>query len=83
MERHSAIHANPERLNWRCVSRPQHGAVVLMSAVEHPRVDCHAGVCVMMPGPMIAHVDDPHGVVLDDLMTLRARGWFPTFWIPV
>ncbi len=81
--RHDAIHRNPARLAWREEPAPSHGAVVLMSAIERPRIDCHAGVCLMTPGPIIVHVDDPHGVAADDLMTLRSRGWFPTFWMPV
>lgn len=81
-ERHSIIHTSPERARWKCVPQPEHGAVVLMSAKESPRVDKHAGVCVFFGGPIIVHVDDPHGVVADDIVTLRARGWFPTFWMP-
>lgn len=81
-DRHAAFHSHPSRQFWRQVNRPVHGAVVLMSALEAPRVDQHAGVCLHLPAPVIVHVDDPHGVVADDIMTLRARGWFPTFWIP-
>lgn len=81
-DRAAELEANPERSRWHQVSRPVHGAVVLMSALESPRLDQHAGVCLMMPGPLIVHVDDPHGVVADDLMTCRLRGWFPTYWMP-
>lgn len=82
-ERHETFHSRPERAAWRQVSEPQHGAVVLMSAVESPRRDEHAGVCVVFDWPLIVHVDDPHGVVADDIMTARARGWSLSYWMPV
>ncbi len=82
-ERHTAIHTDPVRQAWAQVERPTHGALVLMSPRERMRIDCHIGVCLEIPEPVVAHTDKPQGVCIDDLSTLRVRGWHPTFWMPV
>lgn len=81
-ERHVAIHTDPARTQWTEVDGPAHGAIVLMSPRAEDRIDCHIGVCLLVPEPVVAHTDRPQGVCVDDLMTLRARGWHPTFWMP-
>lgn len=81
-ERHVAIHTDPARARWVPVDGPAHGAIVLMSPRPENRIDCHIGVCLLVPEPVVAHTDRPQGVCVDDLMTLRARGWHPTFWMP-
>lgn len=82
-ERHAAIHTDPVRQEWRQVEKPEHGAIVLMSPRADNRIDCHIGVCLVAPEPIVAHSDRPQGVCVDDLMTLGVRGWHPTFWMPV
>lgn len=82
-ERHAAIHTNPVRAVWQMIDSPEHGAIVLMSPRAINRIDCHIGVSLLMPESLIVHTDRPQGVCVDDLMTLRARGWHPTYWIPV
>lgn len=81
-ERHVAIHTDPARARWVQVDGPAHGAIVLMSPRAESRIDCHIGVCLLVPEPVVAHTDRPQGVCVDDLMTLRARGWHETFWMP-
>lgn len=80
--RHEAIHANPVRSSWVQAAGPVHGAVVLMSKRPTNRVDCHAGVCLLMPHPVIVHTDRPHGVAVEDEIAVRGRGWHPTYWVP-
>lgn len=81
-ERHEAIHSHPIMQEWRSVENPAHGAMVLMSPRAENRIDCHIGVCLLLPTPIVTHTDRPQGVCVDDLMTLRARGWHETFWMP-
>ncbi len=80
--RHEAIHAHPVRSAWVQSATPDHGAVVLMSKRAVNRVDCHAGVCLLMPHPVIVHTDRPQGVAVEDEASVRARGWHPAYWVP-
>lgn len=80
--RHRAIHEHPLRSSWGRVREPEHGAVVLMSRDRLPRIDEHAGVCLMMPAPLIVHVENPQGVCADDLLQLEMKGWRPDFYTP-
>lgn len=79
-DRHRAFHERPERLSWTRVRRPAHGALVLMSQSASQRLDEHAGVLLMMPSPLVLHSDVGHGVVVDDLVVCRQRGWHPEFY---
>lgn len=80
--RHKLLHSHPARARWNRTDRPVHGALVLMSSMPEPRLDRHCGTLICMPSPIVVHTDNPHGVVIDDLMTCRQRGWFPEFYIP-
>jgi hypothetical protein len=80
--RHEAIHGAPAKAAWVQSARPAHGAVVLMSSRPTTRVDCHAGVCLLMPHPVIVHTDRPQGVAVEDEAAVRLRGWHPTYWVP-
>jgi hypothetical protein len=81
-ERHTLIHSHPELGRWVASVRPVHGAVVLMSPRPVNRVDCHAGVCLFMPHPVIVHTERPQGVAVEDIPAIAARGWHPTYWVP-
>lgn len=83
LARHRLFLSHPERARWRRVDGPRHGAVVLMSKRRKPRIDEHAGICLLMPGPMIVHTDRPQGVAIEDLMLVEARGWLPEFYEPL
>lgn len=80
--RHAKIHDHPMRAYWVRTANPVHGAVVLMSRDVTPRLDEHAGVCLMLPAPLILHVENPQGVCVDDLMQITMRGWKPEFYVP-
>jgi hypothetical protein len=80
--RHMAVHQSPAKALWAQSLHPAHGAVVLMSTRATSRVDCHAGVCLLMPHPVIVHTDRHFGVSIEDEPVIRARGWHPTYWIP-
>ncbi|EJW12728.1 hypothetical protein A33M_1698 [Rhodovulum sp. PH10] len=72
-----------ERGRWHEVGRPVHGAVALMrrrAAVEGDYE--HAGVWLELDGGGVLHTDAPHGVVLDSLRDLGARGWVPSWFVP-
>jgi hypothetical protein len=83
LTRHRLLASHPERLKWRPVDGPAHGSLVLMSKRRQPRIDEHAGVCLFVPSPMIVHSDRPHGVAVEDIMAVEARGWLPQFYEPL
>lgn len=62
---------------WCAVMAPAHGAVVFMTRKGHgpSRAACHAGVYLALDGGGVLHTDDPHGVVFEPLVALRARNW--------
>lgn len=80
--RHDLLTNHPERENWALLPGPADGAVVLMSISLNPRVDQHAGVCLLLPHPIIVHVDEPQGVAAEDLPAIAVRGWYPEFYLP-
>lgn len=68
---------------WQEVSAPQHGAVALMHRQGAPATALiHSGCYLAIDTGGVLHTDDPHGVVFDDLMSLRARNWVPRWFIP-
>lgn len=72
---------HPERARWRQVSQPSHGAIVLMNkGGPHGRA-IHAGTYFDTEGGGILHVDDPHGVVFEDTITIQLRGWTCEYYI--
>lgn len=79
------FNGHPERKRWQAIERPVHGAVALMVR-RGARIDFfeHAGVYFDLDGGGLLHVDDPHGVVFDDLFVFRsARRWMdPVFFVP-
>lgn len=75
--------SHPERLRWREIAQPEHGAIALIHRREVGLAGEHAGVCLMIPDAHVAHCDAPQGVCLDALFVLRARGWEPKFFIPI
>ncbi|CAL8981538.1 hypothetical protein RHODGE_RHODGE_02837 [Rhodoplanes serenus] len=73
-----------ERRRWRPAATPVHGAVALMRRAAAPRdMLIHAGVWLDLDGGGCLHSADPHGVVLDTLPQLAARGWVPTWFVPI
>jgi hypothetical protein len=66
---------HPERENW-VLDKPQHGSIVLMTRNDAGRKkEVHAGVRLVLDRPLIAHVDEPHGTVLDTEAIIHTRGW--------
>lgn len=62
---------------WHRIERPTHGAVVFMTRHGHgpERAAIHSGVYLALDAGGVLHTDDPHGVVFESLMELRARNW--------
>ena len=83
-ERRALLSQDAGEHGWRETKWPEHGCVVRMYRPhEGPANLRHAGVWLDLCGGMVLHTDDPHGVVLDDMPTLRARGWMPRYFIPL
>lgn len=76
--RHFRCH--PERLAWVEHPAPADGDLVLMG--KAPGRDIHCGVWLADRGGVI-HTDAGHGVVIETLVELRARGWHPSFHRPL
>lgn len=62
---------------WHRIDTPAHGAVVFMTRQGHgpERAAIHSGVYLALDAGGVLHTDDPHGVVFESLMELRARNW--------
>lgn len=73
-----------ERVRWRDVAAPVHGAIVLMHQASAPaEAIIHAGVYLAIDGGGVLHCDDPQGVAFDTLRELTIRRWSPaTYLIP-
>ena len=70
---------------WHRVEAPANGAVVFMTRHGHgpERAAIHSGVYLAVDAGGILHTDDPHGVVFESLIELRARNWVVSgFYIP-
>lgn len=71
------IAQHPERRKWREAEMLQgfvtagDGAIVAMGAIERP---AHLGVWFKAERAIL-HTDKPEGVVFQDLLSCRARGW--------
>lgn len=73
-----------ERYGWTESANPRHGCVVRMYRHGRDRGDLeHVGVWFDWDGGMVVHTDHPHGVVLDTMPILSARGWNCRYFIPV
>ncbi len=70
------------RGQWEQSPLPTHGAIVLMAKLAAPSMPVHAGVCLILPGPLVLHVDEPAGVCLEELPQVQMRGWKPEFYVP-
>lgn len=71
---------HPARGEWREHREPADGDLVLMGRA--PGRDIHCGVFLADRGGVI-HTDHGHGVVIETLVELRARGWYPSFHRPL
>jgi hypothetical protein len=72
---------HPERERWARVNIPEDGAVVLMNkGGAHGRA-IHAGIYFDLDCGGILHVDDPHGVVFEDALTIQLRGWTCDYFV--
>jgi len=73
-----------ERGRWSQIAAPVHGAVALMHRRAAPAGDYeHAGVWLDFDGGGVLHTDAPHGVVFDSPRDLGARGWVPSWFVPL
>lgn len=82
-ERDRVFAEHPERARWTEHESPKDGDIALMGRGKVG--DIHAGVFLAEAGPggAVLHADRPHGVVLEDLATLRhAKHWQVTFYRP-
>lgn len=74
---------NAETVGWREVPMPEHGAVARMYRNGGAPEDLeHAGVYLAIDGGRVLHTDLPHGVVLDNMIELKVRGWVPRWFVP-
>ena len=81
--RRELLGVKAEAHGWREVPEPAHGAVVRMHRIGgNPNDLEHAGVYLAIEQGRVLHTDQPHGVVLDSLLELNARGWVPRFFVP-
>lgn len=69
---------HPENREWQEQPQPPNGlllaldgSLVLMARLTRP---AHIGV-LFMPEKMILHCDQEHGVVYQDMLTIRTNGW--------
>jgi cell wall-associated NlpC family hydrolase len=65
-----AFRDEPERLKWQEISDPKDGSLVLMSRATSA---VHVGIFIREGG--VLHTTKEHGVLLQDITTLRASGW--------
>ena len=73
---------HPARADWREVTTPVDGALVLMGKTHG--AEEHAGTWLSEDGGLILHTDEPHGVALDPPLELAAaHRWRLTYLIPV
>jgi hypothetical protein len=66
------IACNGHRREWVEIERPLHGCIVLMARMNHP---AHIGTYLKIDGGNVLHADENHGVVFEDLATLKAAQW--------
>ena len=81
--RRELLAASAEDYGWVEIPQPEHGAVARMHHVGGNPADLeHAGVYFAVRGGHVLHTDQPHGVVFDNLIELKVRGWVPRFFVP-
>lgn len=68
----TAIEQTPERNNWKRVTIPNEGDIVLMRQSRHP---IHVGIWLNADGGGIMHCIKNSGVVFQDLNNLILSGW--------
>lgn len=78
-----AFHGHEERRNWREVTAPAHGAIVLMHKPGVHARAIHAGIYLDLDGGGIFHTDEEHGVTFDSLFDLSVRNWRCEFYLPI
>lgn len=82
-ERREIVSVDPTPFGWAEVPVPIHGAIVRMYRIGGNPADVeHTGVYLDLDGGRVIHTNHPHGVVVDTLHELAARGWAPRWFIP-
>lgn len=76
-----SLATHPARADWREVSVPEDGALVLMGRVAG--AETHVGTFLALDGGLILHTDERHGVVLDPPLELAAaKRWRLIYLVP-
>ena len=79
--RAETLATHPARAEWREISAPEDGALVLMGKVAG--AETHVGTYLALDGGLILHTDERHGVVLDPPLELAAaKRWRLTYLVP-
>jgi len=64
---------HPGNALWREAPRPSHGGGVLLSSAKSP---LHCGVWLQVDGGVLLHCAEGVGVCADDLLKLKALGYY-------